>query len=131
MSGKQVSLNQPVLESESDGPCQGLGPGLPTMVRLDSLLTLTCCCSRFSSCRRLFNSYRQGNSSNKASVSSNSSSRATMASLGPRATPTTSRVEEEGRGVLLVEAEVGLGLPFQRAKHPLEQRKELKKGRRC
>ena len=56
---------------------------------------------------------------------------ATMVSLGPRATPTTSRVEEEGRGVLLVEAEVGLGLPFQRAKHPLEQRKELKKGRRC
>lgn len=57
---------------------------------------------------------------------------ATMVSLGPRATPTTSRVEEEeGHGVLLVEAEVGQGLPFQRAKHPLEQRKELKKDRRC
>ena len=56
---------------------------------------------------------------------------ATMVSLGPRATPTTSRVEEEGHGVLLVEAEVGQGHPFQRAKHPLEQKKGLKKDRRC
>ena len=40
-------------------------------------------------------------------------------------------MEKEGVGVLLVEAEVGQGLPFQRAKHPLEQRKELKKGSRC
>ena len=128
-SGNQVSLNQSVLESESDGPCQGLGPGLPTMVVLDSLLTLTCCCSRFSSCRRLFSSYRQDS---RTSSSSKATDRwATMVNLGHRATPTTSKVGEGVHGGLLVEAEVGQGLPFQRAKHPLEQRKELKKGRRC
>ena len=56
----------------------------------------------------------------------------TMASQGPRGTPTTSRVVEEvGHGELLVEAGVGQGHPFQRAKHPLEQRKELQKERRC
>ena len=130
MSGNQVSLYQSVLESESDGPCQGLGPGLPTMVVLDSLLTLTCCCSRFSSCRRLFSSYRQG--SRTSSKATGSRIWATvMVNLGRRVSPTTSRVGEPGHGVLLVEVEVGQGLLFQRAKHPLEQRKELRRDSRC
>ena len=134
MSGGQVSLNQSVLESESDGPCQGLGPGLPTMVVLDSQLTLTCCCSRFSSCRRLFSSYRQDSSRTSSSSSSKAmGSRiwATMVSLGHRVTQTTSKVEGVDLGVLLVEGEVGQGHPFQRVKHPLEQRMELRKGSRC
>ena len=96
------------------------------MVLLDSQLTLTCCCSRFSSCRRLFNSYRQGNSSNKASVSSNS--RATMASLGPRATPTTSRVVVLALGVLLVEAGGDQDHPSQKMNKIL--RRELKRDNR-
>merc|ERR1719249_384054 len=89
------------------------------MVVLDSQLTLTCCCSRFSSCRRLFSSYRQG-----------SRIWATMVSLGHRVTQTTSKVEGVDLGVLLVEGEVGQGHPFQRVKHPLEQRMELRKGSR-
>lgn len=99
------------------------------MVVLDSLLTLTCCCSRFSSCRRLFSSYRQDS---RTSSSSKATDRwATMVNLGHRATPTTSKVGEGVHGVLLVEAEVGQGHPFQRTKHPLEQRRELRKGSRC
>ena len=121
MSGKQVSLNQPVLESESDGPCQGLGPGLPTMVVLDSLLTLTCCCSRFSSCRRLFSSCRQG--SRISSKALDSRIWDFTGSLALRASPTTNRVEVD-LGVLLVGAEVDQGHPFPKMRHPLELRKE-------
>ena len=131
MSGNQVSLNQSVLESESDGPCQGLGPGLPTMVVLDSLLTLTCCCSRFSSCRSPFSSYIQDNRTSNSSSSKATGRWASMVNLEPRATQTTSKVEGVGHGVLLVEEEVDQGHPFQRAKHPLEQTKELRKGSRC
>ena len=129
MSGNQVSLYQSVLESESDGPCQGLGPGLPTMVLLDSQLTLTCCCSRFSICRRLFSSYRED--SRTSSKTTGSRIWATvMVNLGRRVSP-TSRVGDQGHGVLLVEVVVGQGLLFQRAKHPLEQRKELRRDSRC
>merc|ERR550532_316747 len=96
-------------------PLMGLGPGLPTMVVLDSLLTLTCCCSRTSN----------SNSSSKAT-----GRWASMVNLEPRATQTTSKVEGVGHGVLLVVVEVDQGHPFQRAKHPLEQTKELRKGSR-